>query len=192
MVAETSSVGTTESARLLHQSIYQPLHYSATRLFKYSTTSNSDIARRLAKFFLDVRGNGNIRGSEYNQSQKPVTDQHEAVGHAVRAAYMYTGMADVAALSDARRRRKGVQALLPPALALLIDALEQAYLHNGRHPGIGSPRYGHELNLPGLRSWALKRYPHLVFYVERSDHIDVWRVLHGRRDIPALMREPEA
>jgi len=73
-----------------------------------------------------------------------------------------------------------------------IDALEQAYLHIGRHPGTGSPRYGHELNLPGLRSWALKRYPHLVFYVERSDHIDVWRVLHGQRDIPAWMQEPDA
>ncbi len=55
-----------------------------------------------------------------------------------------------------------------------IDALEQAYLHIGRHPGIGSPRYGHELNLPGLRSWALKRYPHLVL------------------DIPAWMQEPDA
>lgn len=53
----------------------------------------------LAKYFLDIRGNGKIRGSDYNQSQKPVTDQHEAVGHAVRAAYMYTGMADVAALT---------------------------------------------------------------------------------------------
>ena len=73
-----------------------------------------------------------------------------------------------------------------------IDALEQTYLHIGRHSGIGSPRYGHELNLPGLRSWALKRYPHLVLYVERSDHIDVWRILHGQRDIPAWMQEPDA
>jgi hypothetical protein len=29
----------------------------------------------------------------------------------------------------------------------------------------------------------------MVFYVERSDHIDVWRVFHGRRDIPASMQE---
>ena len=72
-----------------------------------------------------------------------------------------------------------------------IDALEQPYDHIGRHAATGSPRYGHELNLPGLRSWRLKRYPHLVFYVERSDYIDVWRVLHGRRDIAAWMREPE-
>ncbi|MEX2479783.1 MAG: type II toxin-antitoxin system RelE/ParE family toxin [Gammaproteobacteria bacterium] len=72
-----------------------------------------------------------------------------------------------------------------------IDALEQAYAHIGRSPGMGSPRYAHELNLPGLRAWSLIRYPHLVFYVERSDHIDVWRVLHGQRDIPAWMQEVE-
>ena len=73
-----------------------------------------------------------------------------------------------------------------------IDALEQAYTHIGRHPGTGSPRYGHELDLPGLRSWSLSRYPYLVFYVERPDHIDVWRVLHGQRDIPAWMQDPDA
>ena len=72
-----------------------------------------------------------------------------------------------------------------------VDALEQAYAHISRHPATGSPRYSHELNLPELRSWPLARYPHLVFYVERPDHIDVWRVLHGQRDIPAWMQEPE-
>lgn len=71
-----------------------------------------------------------------------------------------------------------------------IDALEQTYSHIGRHPATGSPRYAHELNLPGLRSWPLTRYPHLVFYVEQADHIDVWRVLHEKRDIPAWMSEP--
>jgi len=47
------------------------------------------------------------------------------------------------------------------------------------------------LNLPGLRCWPLVRYLHLVFYVERADRIDVWRVLHGKRDIPAWMQSPE-
>ncbi|MBN3036426.1 MAG: glycoside hydrolase family 127 protein [Bacteroidales bacterium] len=50
----------------------------------------------LAKFFLDVRGPG---GWEYNQSHLRVTEQSEATGHAVRACYMYSGMADVAALT---------------------------------------------------------------------------------------------
>ena len=68
-----------------------------------------------------------------------------------------------------------------------IDALEHAYAHIARHPATGSPRYAHALNIPGLRSWPLTRYPHLVFFMERGDHIDVWRVLHGQRDIPAWL-----
>lgn len=70
-----------------------------------------------------------------------------------------------------------------------VDALEQAFAHVGRHPVTGSTRYAFELNLPGLRSWPLKRYPYLLFYVEQDDHIDVWRVLHGQRDIPAWLNE---
>lgn len=68
-----------------------------------------------------------------------------------------------------------------------IDALESAYAHLARHAATGSPRYGHALNIPGLRSWPLTRYPHLVFFMEREDHVDVWRVLHGQRDIPAWL-----
>jgi DUF1680 family protein len=57
---------------------------------------------RLAGFMLESRGPDGHEGSgkEYNQSHKPVADQAEAVGHAVRATYMYAGMADVAALTD--------------------------------------------------------------------------------------------
>ncbi len=51
-----------------------------------------------AKFFLDYRGKTEIQ-QEYSQSHKPVLEQDEAVGHAVRASYMYAGMADVAALT---------------------------------------------------------------------------------------------
>ena len=51
-----------------------------------------------AKFFLDQRGH-TTRTDEYSQAHKPVVEQDEAMGHAVRAAYMYAGMADVAALT---------------------------------------------------------------------------------------------
>lgn len=60
-----------------------------------------------------------------------------------------------------------------------VDELEYAYSQLARHPNMGSLRYAYELNIPELRSWALRRYPHLVFYVERPDHIDVWRVING-------------
>ena len=52
-----------------------------------------------AKYFLDYRGLTSIR-SPYSQSHLPVTQQNEACGHAVRAGYMYAGMADVAALTQ--------------------------------------------------------------------------------------------
>ncbi len=52
-----------------------------------------------AKWFLDQRGRGGHRDA-YSQSHQPVIEQTEAVGHAVRAGYMYSGMADVAALTD--------------------------------------------------------------------------------------------
>ena len=71
-----------------------------------------------------------------------------------------------------------------------VDAVERAYRAIGRDPATGSPRYGHALDLPGLRSRMLTRYPYLIFYIEREDHVDVWRVLHARRDIPAQLQEP--
>lgn len=72
-----------------------------------------------------------------------------------------------------------------------IDSLERAFAHISHYPASGSSRYASELDLPGLRHWPLKNYPQLVFYVNRGDHIDVWRVLHGSRDIPAWMRESD-
>lgn len=72
--------------------------YRATGNAKYLAT---------AKFLLDQRGRPGNRGPDgkaglyslYSQDHIPVTEQTEAVGHSVRAAYMYTGMADVAALT---------------------------------------------------------------------------------------------
>ncbi len=69
-----------------------------------------------------------------------------------------------------------------------IDALQEAFRHIADNPRSGSPRHGHEVNLPGLRSWPLKGYPHVVFYMTGHDQIDVWRVLHSRRDIPEWLR----
>ena len=72
-----------------------------------------------------------------------------------------------------------------------IGALQQAFRRVGAQPGVGSLRYAYELGLDGLRAWALRRFPFVLIYREQPDHIDVWRVLHARRDIPAWMQEPE-
>lgn len=71
----------------------------------------------------------------------------------------------------------------------LIDALQAVYRLIGAHPGIGSPRYGNELGIPGLRGKALERVPYTVLCVDRPDHVDVLRVLHQHRDIPELLRD---
>ena len=63
-----------------------------------------------AKFLLDYRGKTTIK-QEYSQSHKPVVEQDEAVGHAVRAAYMYAGMADVAALTGDQNYVKAIDAI---------------------------------------------------------------------------------
>jgi len=61
----------------------------------------------LAKFFLNARQGG----KKYNQSYKKVTQQRQAVGHAVRATYMYSGMADVAAITGDKDYVKAIDAI---------------------------------------------------------------------------------
>ena len=63
-------------------------------LVKLYRVTHDERYLKLAKFFLDAR----YGGEAYNQADKKVTEQTEAEGHAVRACYMYSGMADVAAL----------------------------------------------------------------------------------------------
>lgn len=79
-----------------------------------------------------------------------------------------------------------------PDIALaFIDALEGAYGFIGGSPAAGSPRWAHDLNLPGLRSLRLKGFPWIVFYIDLEQHVDVWRVLHAKRDIPRWMSDGE-
>jgi DUF1680 family protein len=70
-------------------------------LVKLYRVTGKEAYLNLSKFMLDVRGpdGGRGAGRNYNQSQSKVIDQAEAVGHAVRASYMYSGMADVAAMT---------------------------------------------------------------------------------------------
>jgi len=69
----------------------------------YRVTGNEKYLN-LARFFLDQRGrpDGRELYGEYSQDHKPVLEQQQAVGHAVRATYMYSGMVDVGALTGLR------------------------------------------------------------------------------------------
>ncbi|MBT8488551.1 MAG: type II toxin-antitoxin system RelE/ParE family toxin [Gemmatimonadetes bacterium] len=68
-----------------------------------------------------------------------------------------------------------------------VEALSKAFALIERHPEAGSSRRAEELRLPGLRSWRVDGFPHSIFYVLRSNGVDVWRVLHHARDLPAWL-----
>jgi DUF1680 family protein len=76
-----------------HQEMEQALVRFGRFVNDMEGQGHGDAYIRLAKFLLDSRGGGD----EYDQSQAPVQEQYEAVGHAVRATYTYSGMADIAA-----------------------------------------------------------------------------------------------
>jgi toxin ParE1/3/4 len=75
--------------------------------------------------------------------------------------------------------------------ARFVDAVERALQHVARHPHGGALRFSYDLDLPELRVWPLPGFPYLVFYVERNDEIDVWRILHTRRDIPSMLGDDD-
>ncbi len=79
---------------------YEPGHQIVEMgLVKLYRATGKEDYMRLAKYFLDLRGARGVMRQGYSQTHKPVVMQDEAVGHAVRAAYMYAGMADVAAIT---------------------------------------------------------------------------------------------
>lgn len=71
-----------------------------------------------------------------------------------------------------------------------LDAVQETFDLIAEHSGIGSLRYAHLPMLDGLRVIPVSGFEnHLVFYIERSTYVDVLRVLHGARDIPAALKE---
>ena len=99
----------------------------------------------LAKFFLDVRG---PKGESYNQADKRVVDQHQAEGHAVRAAYMYTGMADVAALT-------GNQQYLHAIDDIWTDVTyKKLYITGGIGATNAGEAFGDPYQLPNMSAYA--------------------------------------
>ena len=99
-----------------------------------------------AKFFLDARGYTS-RKDAYSQAHKPVLEQDEAVGHAVRATYMYAGMADVAAITGDSSYIKAVDKIWENIVNKKI------YITGGigsRHAG---EAFGDNYELPNLSAY---------------------------------------
>jgi len=101
----------------------------------------------LAKFFLDARGT-RPDGEEYSQSHMKVVDQTEAVGHSVRATYMYSGMADVAAiLKD--------EAYLNAITKIWEDLVyRKMYITGGIGASGGNEGFAEPYNLPNMTAYC--------------------------------------
>jgi toxin ParE1/3/4 len=69
----------------------------------------------------------------------------------------------------------------------LVKATNAALDQIELEPGIGSPMLGKALEVPGLRTWRVARFPVLWCYFERRDHLDVVRLLGERQDLAAIL-----
>ena len=103
----------------------------------------------LAKFLLDVRGPDGARGAgrQYNQSHMRVVEQTEAVGHAVRATYMYSGMADVAALTGDASYLKAIDRIWENV------AGKKLYITGGIGATGSGEAFGRDYELPNMSAY---------------------------------------
>ena len=100
-----------------------------------------------AKFFLDYRGKTTIV-HDYSQAHKPVVEQDEAVGHAVRAAYMYAGMADVAALTGDKDYIKAIDAIWDNIVT------KKLYITGGIGATSNGEAFGKNYELPNMSAYC--------------------------------------
>src|SRR5579885_1999284 len=115
-------------------------------LVKLYRVSGDERYLNLAKFMLDVRGEGG-NGSKYNQSWEPVVDQTEAVGHAVRATYMYSGMADVAAMTGDASYVKAIDAIWENVVT------KKLYITGGIGATAKGEAFGANYELPNMTAY---------------------------------------
>lgn len=100
-----------------------------------------------AKFFLETRGYTS-RKDAYSQAHKPVVEQDEAVGHAVRAVYMYSGMADVAAITGDSSYIKAIDKIWDNIVSKKI------YITGGIGAHHAGEAFGNNYELPNLSAYC--------------------------------------
>jgi len=106
----------------------------------------------LAKFLLDERGPNpgektNPRGLRYNQAQQRVIEQTEPVGHAVRATYMYSGMADVAAMTGDVSYTKAIDTIWDNTIG------QKLYITGGIGATGAGEAFGGSYELPNMTAY---------------------------------------
>jgi len=112
----------------------------------YLATGNKKYLEQ-AKFFLDERGKTTIK-TEYSQSHMPVVDQKEAVGHAVRAGYMYAGMADIAALTGDESYIKAIDNIWDNIVG------KKYYITGGVGATASGEAFGKNYELPNMSAYC--------------------------------------
>ena len=100
-----------------------------------------------AKYFLDRRGHSDY-GNIYYQSHKPIIEQDEAVGHAVRAEYMYSGIADVAALTGDKEYIAAIDRIWENIVS------KKLYITGGVGSRYDGEAFGENYELPNLTSYC--------------------------------------
>jgi len=92
---------------------------------------------------------------------------------------------------DRARDHYLITAGIDVAMDFLHD-FESAVAFISQFPATGSPKYGYEPSLAGIRFWPMKKFPFLIFYIETEHQIDIWRVMHGNMDIAAELYDPDS
>lgn len=100
----------------------------------------------LAKFFLDIRGTE--RATKYNQSHMKIVEQDEAVGHAVRAVYMYSAIADIISIYDDTQYRTAINNIWNNVVS------KKMYLTGGIGSSAKAERFQRNYKLPNLVAYA--------------------------------------
>ncbi len=105
---------------------------------------------------------------QYSQSHKPVREQDKVVGHAVRAMYLYTAMADLAA-------ELGDPALKRACEVLWDDVMEtKMYVTAGLGPSAHNEGFTHDFDLPNQTAYAETcASVALIFWAQRMLHLDL-------------------
>jgi len=99
----------------------------------------------LARFFLDVRG---PHGQQYNQADLKPVDQKKAEGHAVRATYMYSGMADIAAIEEDTAYLKAITRIWEDIVG------DKLYLTGGIGATGGNEGFAEPFELPNMTAYC--------------------------------------
>ncbi len=120
-----------------------------TGLVKLYLATGKEKYLDMAKFFLDQRGNakGHKLYGSYSQDHKPVVEQDEAVGHAVRAVYMYAAMTDIAGIMNDSSYRRAVEKIWENVVS------KKLYITGGIGARHDRESFGDNYELPNLTAY---------------------------------------